>query len=331
MSSELSPFEQYLPTLWKPEGDRLGDGEIYSVLREHGVEGTIVFHNLNDDINQSKMLLDQVLLEYRIREHSYAIFTVSDLFKANYTFSESGKGNIMGDLAERVARRVTKFFLKHHSSDGHTGGIFDKRFNPKDKNGYVITNNDRYILKIQDYPNMIILKKSEDSPLEYDGIKELDGFFDYRYNGERHILVLESKLDRLNINVERLVTNLFDPLKELLPDTTFHYILFSQSHSLFRGDNPYRVLRTRPYEIYERLSHEGVGTLFFSFNESQHIYEKCANHLITQYKLISHQSIDISGRIVLERNTIHLYNNGEHPFMSLRRDMNSGMWRDGHL
>ena len=59
------------------------------------------------------------------------------------------------------------------------------------------------------------------SPWAYDNIKELDGFFDYRYLGKRNILVLESKLERLNINPERLVENLFEPLKELFPKSSF--------------------------------------------------------------------------------------------------------------
>lgn len=294
------------------------------------MRGKLLLHNPNDQINHNRGLLEKVLIEYRINHHSYPLYTVKDMFMVDYSISEEGRGNIMGDIAERVSRRITKFFLKHHSPEGYTGGIFDKRFNPQKKNGYIITNNERYLLKIQNYPNLIILRKSPDSPWSYDNIKELDGFFDYRYHGDRHILVLESKLEKLNIKPDLLVENLFEPLKELFPESQLHYILFSNRSSIFREDNPYRILRSRPFEIYETLKANGVGTLFFSFNERHGEFEKAASHLITQYRFLSFQEIDINGRMVIEHNRIELYDSGERPFLSLERDRNSGLWRDSH-
>lgn len=320
------PFHLFSPTLWQPPGSS-GEG-VYSVLREHGVRGRLVFHNPSDRINNTRTLLDRVLIEYRIGHHSYSLFTVKDLFTADYSFSDEGKGNIMGDIAERISRRITKFFLKHHSPEGYTGGIFDKRFNPREKNGYIITHNERYLLKIQNYPNLIILKNTPEAPWEYENIKELDGFFDYRYHGDRHIIVLESKLEKVHLNVEKLVTNLFTPLKELFPESKFHYVLFSNAHSLFRENNRYRILRSRPYEIYKTLQKNEVGTLFFSFNESYSDFEKATLHLITQYRIISHQDVELTGKIVMEHNRIFLYDSGEHPFLSLQRDPSTGLWRD---
>ncbi len=322
------PFSYYEPTLWEPPGERFDDRKVFSVLREHGVKGTLHLHNLNDPINKSKLLLDKVLLEYQINHHSYSIFSVKDLFTADYSFSDEGRGNIMGDIAERISRRVTKYFLKHHSPEGYTGGIFDKRFNPQKKNGYIITNNSRYIFKVQNYPNLIILRNSPDAVWEYENIKELDGFFDYRYHGDRHIIVLESKLERLHINSEKLISNLFEPLKELFPDSKFHYLLFSNKTSIFHDDNPYRILRSRPFEIYDLLKDHGIGTLFFSFNESHHEFERATTHLITQYRFISHQDVDISGRITMGHNKINLFDSGEHPFLTLNRDPQTGLWRD---
>jgi hypothetical protein len=323
-----APFSYYEPTLWEPPGEKYDDKKVFSILREHGVKGTLHLHNLNDPINKSKLLLDKVLLEYKINHHSYSIFSVKDLFTADYSFSEEGRGNIMGDIAERISRRVTKYFLKHHSPEGYTGGIFDKRFNPQNKNGYIITNNSRYILKVQNYPNLIILRNSPDTVWEYENIKELDGFFDYRFHGDRHIIVLESKLERLNINSEKLISNLFEPLKELFPGSKFHYLLFSNKTSIFHDDNPYRILRSRPFEIHKLLKEHGVGTLFFSFNESHHEFERATTHLITQYRFISHQDVDISGRITMGHNQINLFDSGEHPFLSLKRDSQTGLWSD---
>ncbi len=320
------PFLHYEPILWKPPGERYSEKDVYSVLREHGITGKIKLHSLNDSININKGFLEKILIEYQINRHSYGLFTVKELFTSDYAFSEEGRGNIIGDIAERISRRITKYFLKHHSKEGYTGGIFDKRFNPREKDGYIITNNERYILKIKNYPNLIILRNSHESAWGYENIKELDGFFDYRYHGDRHILVLESKLDRININSDKLITNLFNPLKELFPKSYFHYILFSNHHSIFHEDNPYRILRKRPYEIYEELKKHEIGTLFFSFNEEYHEFERATTHLITQYRLISHLNIDITGRIVVDHNQIDLYDNGERPFLSLRRDRQNGLW-----
>jgi hypothetical protein len=322
------PFKHYEPTLWEPPGERFSDGNVYSVLREHGVKGSLHPHNLNDSINSDRGFLDKILLEYRIDKQSYPLFTVKDLFVADYGFTEESRGNIMGDIAERIARRVTKFFLKHHSPEGYTGGIFDKRFNPQKKNGYIITHNGRYLLKVQKYPNLIILKSTPEGEWSYDNIKELDGFFDYRFHGDRHIIVLESKLERLHINSDKLISNLFNPLKELFPESKLHYLLFSNRSSIFHDDNPYRILRSRPFEIYDLLKQHGVGTLFFSFNEKYREFERATTHLITQYRLISFQTVDINGRITIAKNRIDLYDSGERPFLSLRRERESGLWSD---
>lgn len=327
-SSEY-PFKEFAPVLWTPENERFhGHGDIYSVSRNHGVPGEVVFHNLNDDLNQDLPLLEKALLEYRINDLSYNIFTVRDFFEAKHSFSDSGVGNIVGDLGERISRRIVKFFLKHYPGEGYTGGIFDKHFNPKKKNGYIVCNTDNYLLKIQNYPNLIILQKESDNFWEYTNIKELDGLFDYRYGGKRHIMVLETKLDKIQLEKEALVTNLFTPLRQLFPDATFHYVLFSSDHALFKKIGRYRVLREMPVEIHRILENAGVGTLFFTFNEHREMFTQMANHLITQYLRIGYQDVSFEGRIVMNSRVISLYDEGENPFIMLERDKHSGLWRE---
>lgn len=324
-----SPFSEFNPVHWTPENVRFSNhGEIYSTLRNHGVPGEVVYHNLNDDLNQGIPFLEKALIEYKINDLSYNIFTVRDFFEAKHSFSDSGVGNIVGDLGERISRRIVKFFLKHFPGEGYTGGIFDKRFNPKQKNGYIVCNTDNYVLKIQNYPNLLILEKQSGSFWEYNNIKELDGLFDYRHDGERHILVLETKLDKIQLDKQALVDNLFTPLRQLFPDATFHYVLFSSDHALFKKIGRYRVLRETPVSIYKILEKIGVGSLFFTFNEHREEFNTMANHLITQYLRIGYQDVSFDGRIVMNSRAISLYDEGENPFLTLERDKNSGLWRE---
>lgn len=328
-TSSDKPFSEFSPVLWKPDKERISSsGDIYSTLRNHGVPGEVIFHNLNDDLNQDLPFLDKSLLEYRINDLGYNIFTVRDFFEAKHSFSDSGIGNIVGDLGERIARRIVKYFLKHYSDDGHTGGIFDKRFNPKKKNGYIVCNTDNYVLKIQNYPNLIILRKEGEQMWEYNNIKELDGLFDYRYKGERHILVLESKLDKIQLDRSALVDNLFVPLRQLFPEAHFHYVLFSSSNALFKKIGRYRVLRDIAVDISKDLKEIGVGTLFFAFNEKRELFTQMANHLITQYLRIGYQDVSFDGRIVMNSRSIALYDEGENPFIMLERDTHNGLWRE---
>jgi len=224
------PFRKYQPFLWTKDTD---EEEVTSITRDHGIKGKYILHNPNDELNDGKEFFEKVLIEYRIDNKSYNIFTVADMYTVNYRVDERAAGNIIGDLAERIARRIVKYFLKHFSKHGDTGGIFDKRFNPVRKDDYVVANTERYILKIDRYPNLIILDRTGRGKFGYEVIKELDGLFDYRYLKKRHILVLESKIDKLNIDCGMLETNLFKPLKEIFPGADFSYIVFSSYNSIF--------------------------------------------------------------------------------------------------
>lgn len=343
MTSAYDPyslFPSFEPAGWTPAARKVGDEEagkegdlIYSLRRDHGVKGTYRLHNPNDEINDRRGNLEKVVIEYRIEGISYDLFTVRDLVGAEYPFNASGAGNIVGDMAERIARRVTKYWLKHHSVHGKTGGIFDKRFNPKERDDFIIANTQHYVLKIRRYPNLVILKKTGRGKFGYENIKEIDGLFDYRYFLQRNILVLESKLDKLSINCDDLLDNLFGPLSTLFPDAHFSYVLFTDRNSIYqkRHFERRRQIKQFPYRVYTRLKARGIATLFFSFNEARDDFERMKDHLITQYRVINKMGVTLSGRTVITDKELSIFDGGETPHLKLVKDTRTGMWREVKL
>lgn len=326
------PFKDFQPVLWVPPGSKKSDTKIpiYSVTRDHGVNGSYHLHNLNDEINGGKVFLEKVIIEYRIGHTSYDLFTVSDFFEADYPFNPNAEGNIMGDIAERISRRITKYFLKHFSKKGRTGGIFDERFNPMERDNFIVTHTDDYVLKIQRYPNLVILKKTGSGKYGYENIKELDGLFDYRYKKKRHILVLESKLDKVNVRKSDLVKKLFTPLRQFFKGAEFSYILFSNKRSFFKKKNMarFRELKHHPLGIYNTLKSYNIGVLYFTFNESREDFERMKNHLITQYRSVVRLDVQFYGKLVLSDRKIVIFDEGETPRIKLVKDPRYGMWRE---
>ncbi len=329
------PFMDFQPVLWNP---RCGDDNdpanwIYSVKRDHGVKGTYRLHNPKDEINDNRRFLDKVLVAYQIGRKRYDVFTIRDLFEVSYPFEPRAEGNIMGDTAERISRRITKYFLKHFSKIGRTGGIFDSSFNPQDRDDFIVANTDRFVLKIDKYPNLVILKKTGKGKYGYENIKELDGLFDYRYADRRHILVLESKIDKINVDCNDLITNLFVPLRKFFPNAAFNYILFSDKESIYmrKGYHSRRQLKHTPLQIFRSLHSEGIGTLFFTFNESSSDFIRIKDHLITQFRSITRLGVTLFGKMVISENQIMLFDEGETPHLKLIKDRKFGMWKEVKL
>jgi hypothetical protein len=333
--SVSDPFHDFHPVLWNPahpEDPTLMEG-IYSIKRNHGVPGAFKLHNLNDAINDDRPTSEKIVLEYEINGSSYAIYTVADLLSSPYPIDAAAAGNIMGDIAERIARRVVKYFLKHWSKRGKTGGIFDGRFDPKHRDDFIIGSTNDYVLKIDRYPNLIILKRTGHGKFGYENIKELDGFFDYRYGGKRHILVLESKLEKINVDCGDLTANLFTPLRELFPGARFHYVLFTDRNSIY-VKNAYqrrRQIKLLPARIHDRLSAEGIGTLFFAFNETREDFERMKDFLILQHRALSNQALTLHGRTVISGKELIVFDGGETPHIKLVKDLQQGVWREVKL
>ncbi len=335
-SSDIEyPFQEFQPVKWIPPGvsGKGADRAIFSIKRDHGAKGCFKLHNPNDEINDHRVFMEKVIIEYQIGGSTHNLFTVGDFFEVDYSFDEKGEGNIMGDIAERISRRITKYFLKHFSRHGKTGGIFDQRFNPAERNNFIVTHTDKYVLKIQNYPNLVLLKKTGFGKYGYENIKELDGLFDYRYKGKRHILVLESKLEKVNINGITLLNNLFLPLKQLFPDATFTYVLFTDKDSIYRKRNRQRLrkIKQHPLKIYHELKKYDIGVLYFTFNESRDDFEKMKNHLITQYRSVVRLDVQLYGKMVLSDRKIVLFDGGETPRIKLIKDHKHGMWREVKL
>jgi len=330
-----SLFPQFEPVGWNPAGGSATDADslVYSLRRDHGVRGAYRLHNPNDEINDGLHNLDKVIIEYRINAISYALFTIRDLLSAPYSFDAGGSGNIIGDIAERIARRVTKYWLKHHSPHGKTGGIFDRRFNPKERDDFIIANSQQYILKIRRYPNLVILEKTGRGKYGYENIKELDGLFDYRYFLQRNILVLESKLEKLTVDAGDLLENLFAPLATLFPDAHFSYVLFTDRNSIYQKRNyeRRRQLKQFPLRLYRRLADAGIATLFFSFNESRDDFERMKDHLVTQYRAINRMGVTLSGRTMITDKELMIFDGGETPHLKLVKEPHSGFWREVRL
>ncbi|MFP4162787.1 MAG: hypothetical protein ACLFQB_03170 [Chitinispirillaceae bacterium] len=326
-ATSSNPFRAFSPIKWFPSSRPHG---IYSIKRSHGVNGTYKLHNLNDAINDQLSTYDKILLEYCINDCSYPIITVSDMLNSPYPWDKAAEGNILGEITERIARRITKYFLKHWSKNGRTGGIFDRRFDPQNRDDFIVAHTDKYVLKIQSYPNLIILKQTGKGKYGYENIKELDGFFDYRYGGKRHILVLESKLEKVNVNCDDLVNNLFVPLRQIFPEAVFSYVLFTDRNSIFVKNtyNSLRQLKALPVRIYEHLKSQNVNTLFFSFNESRDEYEKMKDFLITQYRIIRKLGVTLYGKTTISEKELVVFDGGETPQIKLVKDSESGLWRE---
>ena len=197
----------------------------------------------------------------------YDIYTVGDLLSATYPMDEKGVSSIRGDLAERISRRIMKRFLQTYDNGyGKLGGLFSKEFNPKQREGFVVANADDIVLKIGSYFNMIILKKTGAGKWGYQHITDLDGLFDYRYGHQRHMIILESKSGKIDLDVNSLYAQLFVPLKKLFPDTHFTYVLFAeQKHLYIPKFRQYRILQETPSRIHRVLSKHYIPSLFLNF------------------------------------------------------------------
>jgi hypothetical protein len=286
-------------------------------------------HNCNDALNDDKPVSSKVIVEYCINDLCFPLFTAGELLGSTYPLDQQSEGNILGEIAERIARRITKYFLKHLSKRGKTGGVFDSHFDPQHCEDFIVANTNEYILKIQKYPNLIILRRTGKGKYGYENIKELDGFFDYRYLGKRHIIVLESKLEKINVNSNDLIANLFTPLRQLFPEARFHYILFSDRNSIYSRANyeRWRQIKQFPRKINETLAAYDIGTLFFTFNESREDFEKIKNFLILQYRVLKNLTLTLFGKTIISDKELVIFDGGETPHIKLIKDTDTCLWR----
>lgn len=324
---ERFPFSRFLPTPWQLYDD---DDPVYSVTRTHGLHCRYLLHNLSDPINRDREEDEMVLISYEVNQRRYDLFTLSDMLSAPYDFDEQGVSNMVGDLAERIARRLAKrFFQTYARHMGRLGGLFDKRFDPKSREGYVVAHNSRFVLKIGKYPNMVLLKKTGLGKWGYQHVTDIDGLFDYRSASQRHMMLMESKSGRIDLDVEHLVDNVFGPMSQLFPDAQLSFVLFSDGRFLFDSRFPeYRILHEIPLRLYNALEQAGIPCIFFDFKESEKDFKILARHLITASKTYHHQRVVFSGRTECTPHGIVIYVPGSDiPYLALRREPRSGLFR----
>ena len=313
-----SPFTRLLPVPWNIGSERR---KVLSLTRTHGLRSKIHLQNLTSPANRG--VDDPILIAYEVNGRLYSIYHLSDMLGAAYAFDEEGISNMRGDLAERVARRLMKRFLQRYDSHrGKLGGLFSKQFDPKHRENFVVSHTDRYVLKIGRYPNMILLERTGHGAWGYQHVTDLDGLFDYRYLGRRHLIIMESKIGKIDINAEALFETLFVPLGKLFPEATFTYALFaSQDHLLDTRHLEYRVLQETPARICKALSKHKIPCLFFEFKESENEFINMCRHLITCHRTYYKRLVSFQGHVAISKNRIVIHNPGSRsPYMVLERE-----------
>lgn len=322
-SIQNSPFYDLLPRAWQLNAD---EPPVYSVTHSPGLKPRVHYHHLSDPFNAEREGEERALITYELHGRHYDLFNMHDLHTAHYAFDDVGLSNLRGDLAERVARRMMKRFLQRFDKgSGRLGGLFSKAFDPKKREGFVVSHSQDYVLKIGSYPNMILLKKTGTGKWGYQHITDLDGLFDYRYSKTKRVmLLLESKVGKIDVSAGDLYERVFVPLKTLFPDASFTYVLFADRGHLFDKRYPeYRILQDAPTRIYEALRDCGVPSLFFEFAEEPNIFDTMCRHLVNTSRTLKKQSVTIAGTTTVSEDTISIFGPGaREPYMVLEKDRN---------
>lgn len=321
------PFSKFLPVPWEPSDDA---PPVYSLARTHGLTCALGFHHFDDPINRDRDEMDRALLSYEINGRRYDLYTVSDLDAATYGFDEKGTANLIGDLAERIARRIMKRFLQIYGRGmGKLGGLFDQRFDPKKREGYVVAHSQEHVLKIGKYPNLVLLKRTGKGKWGYQHVTDLDGLFDFRSANKRHMIIIESKSGRIDIDPTHLIEETIVPLESLFPGSMFTYVLFADKTQLIEArDAEYRILQDAPLRLYHALSDAGIPSFFFDFRESEREFKSMSRHLINVFRTLHDLRVTFSGSTVLTRDSVDIFAPGsDQPYVALKRDPKTGMYR----
>ena len=148
--------------------------------------------------------------------------------------------------------------------------------------------------------------------------------------GNRHILVLESKLEKININTQYLTNHLFTPLKKLFPEAHLHYVLFTDRHSIYVKNSYARLrqIKQMPVKIHDQLLEHRIGSLFFSFNETREDFEKIKDFLILQYRSLRNLSLTLYGKTFITDKELLIFDGGETPHIKLQKDPDTSLWRE---
>ena len=291
--------------------DFLDDKSANVLKRNHGINGNFSLHNLNSELNQKRPALERIIIEYQINGNSYPIYTAQDLLTSNYLSEDNNAvEGLIGELAERLAWRLTKTFLKK-SDNGDLGSMFTDGFHSANRDNYIVASSENHVLKIKKYPNMILLRKTGRGKFGYERKKELDGLFDYRTMGGRILVVMEAKSGEMKLDHAQLTKELFEPLRELFPNTGLAYLLFAPEDTIhvkkkIRG---VKKLRSRAINLYEELRKVDVGTIFFKFKETKEDFVKLTNHVVKSYRKLNGMSLTLSCKVFVSKQRIKITGN----------------------
>lgn len=289
----------------------------------------IILHNINDQINNNKPDLEKVLIECQIQNIKYNLFTVKDILNLPYSDDPMCDTNVKGCFAEYLARRKTKCFLKLFRPFGRTTGLFREDFDISNPEDYTVAENENYKLKIKRYPNLALIDLTENQYGRETELTDIDGFFSFKYFLKKHIIVVESKVSKLNQNLDSLLTNLFNPLKELYPKAEFSYFLYSNPNTMYKKKNRnLRMLREKPRKIFNKLIKNNINPLFCAFNISASEFDNIAKHLLDQYYFLTKDAtITLNDKTIISKDSIEAYGGGRTPLIKLRKRPD-GLWEE---
>jgi len=297
---------------WAPEKD----GTRLISPHNHDVTTSSRLVGLVDPENMQRSPLERVLLEYDTDGKKYPLYTFGQIVKHVSRKEEGFKQRLRGDLAEHIARRVMKRIL-HKLKIGKSGGIYDARFRTAQHEGYTVASQDNIVLKVHNYPNLVLLeRRGEDKPCEYN-VTDLDGLFDHRIGQQRHLIVVEAKEGHIKLKEETLM-HTFDCMEQLYPKAAFSYVLFGTDRYLFSGK---RRLQDRHVDLYHRLIERNIATVFFTFNESRQEIADIRNHLYQHYVLAKQKSFRLATGLVNDEE-ISIYDTMGNILKQLRKKEN---------
>lgn len=333
-----SVFAEYSPVKWEPHDKKRFKGKkiVYSVSKFPVIKTSYSLHNPNDSINRGRSDLEKILLEYKSNDITYALL-LKDLFQSDFDNLEKRKNLVFRDITERFARGMMDSFLETYSSSGKKNGITPSDFQPGDNEEFIVAHNSEYILKYHNYPNLLILKKSADGEGIYgykEVRKEIDGLFDYTYMGQRNILIVESihKQELEHNRVPLLINDLYEPLRQLFPNTYFSYVLIGDRELIFEDHEihkQYNLLTDTSEDICLALSKENINVMFVPFQQRDKDFKNIFHHLKTQYSLLNDKHASWNGRIESSPDSLTVFDHGETPHRKFYRDGES--WREVDL
>jgi len=279
-------------------------GESYHLTRWQGFVPEFNCYPLNDLIEGRKSTGKDTVIEYVVEfgdvKIRMPVFTVGDFWKINGFHSSDEKGkqgweksDIQKILTEKIAWTTVYNWLTTVMRDGR---LVENRY----KETHVFANSEKYVLKVRDSPNMVLLDKGKKGSTDYNPLKEIDGLFLYDKDNISHVIVQETKSNGFSVGLDDLVENLFNPLKDIFPNSKIIYLLFNNMDSIYVGRDSkerketFNKIRNEPTRIFKRLLEEGVGTIYFGYRFPFTRFNEFNIFLKKQQAILNNGEVDLT-------------------------------------